>query len=407
MAEQLSLGDHIGAKSPSELVMWQREPRPRPPKLTEEEIDLKYTSKEERIVTESNREKLPNFVEALKRPNYMNLRPFYQRRRRWDVERQSQLIESFIMNIPVPPLFLYETQFNTYEVMDGQQRITAIKAFYDNELELTGLERWPELNGLTYTKLPPKIRAGIDRRSISYIVLLTESAATDEDATLLKQLVFERLNTGGVRLANQEVRNCLYQGQFNSLLIELARHPAFRRGWGLPQFTERELTNPPDSLLQNKFYARMHDVELVLRFFALRHVDHYQRGMQGFLDLYMVRSSSFTEADITFFRQLFTDTIELAYAVYGDLLFKPFDIVIGQWSNQPQVAFADAVMVGFSGHLAEREKLIALKERILGKTKELFQMHEQGTFTGRGNTKRDIQDRLKLFNAMLANIQLA
>jgi uncharacterized protein with ParB-like and HNH nuclease domain len=144
----------------------------------------------------------------------MNARPFYQRRRRWSAERQSLLIESLLINIPVPPLFLYETQYNTYEVMDGQQRITAIQSFYANELELTGLERWPELNGKTILKLPPKIRAGIDCRSISYVVLLTESAENEEEALLLKQLVFERLNTGGVELSQQEVRNCIYQGPF-------------------------------------------------------------------------------------------------------------------------------------------------------------------------------------------------
>ncbi len=384
--------------------MWDKTPRPRVAKLTEEEIDLKYTSKEERIVTESNREKLPNFVEALKRPNYMNVRPFYQRRRRWDAERQSRLVESFIMNIPVPPLFLYETQFNTYEVMDGQQRITAIKAFYDNELVLEGLERWSELNGLTYTKLPPKIKAGIDRRSISYVVLLTESAATDEDAVLLKQLVFERLNTGGIRLSNQEVRNCIYQSRFNNLLIEMARHPVFRKAWGLPSFAERELTNPPDNLIENNFYARMQDVEVVLRFFALRHTENYQRGMQGFLDLYMVRATVFNEEDITMLRNLFNDTIALAGEIFGDLLFRPFDPKKGEWSKQAHVAFADAVMVALSRHLDKREKLEVRKSAVVDETKALFEKHDEGTFTGRGNTKRDVQDRISLFDAMLTTV---
>lgn len=384
--------------------MWGKSPRPRTVKLTDEEIDLKYTSKEERIVTESNREKLPNFVEALKRPNYMNVRPFYQRRRRWDPERQSRLVESFIMNIPVPPLFLYETQFNTYEVMDGQQRITAIKAFYDNELKLEGLERWPELNGLTYTKLPPKIKAGIDRRSISYVVLLTESATTDEDAVLLKQLVFERLNTGGVRLSNQEVRNCVYQSRFNNLLIELARHPVFRNAWGLPSFVERELTNPPESLTDNNFYSKMQDVEVVLRFFALRHVDNYQRGMQGFLDLYMVRATVFTEDDVSMLRSVFNDVIGLAGEVFGDLIFRPYEPKRGEWAKQSHVAFADAVMVAFSRHLPDREKLLQRKEALIEATKALFQNNEEGTFTGRGNTKRDVQDRINLFDVMLTTI---
>ena len=129
----------------SEQVMWEK-PTPRlPSKTTDAQINARYETKERKIVVEANREKLPNFVEALKRPNYMNVRPFYQRRLRWDQRRQSRFIESFIINIPVPPLFLYETTYNAYEVIDGQQRITAVRAFYDNELELKGLEHWPEL----------------------------------------------------------------------------------------------------------------------------------------------------------------------------------------------------------------------------------------------------------------------
>src|SRR5205814_1639378 len=127
----------------------------------------------------------------------------------------------------VPPLFLYETNYNTYEVIDGQQRITAIQSFYENELMLKGLEHWPELNGRRYSTLPSNIRAGIDRRSISYFVVLTESAQTTEEALLLKQIVFHRLNTGGVKLSNQEVRNSLYHGKFNKMLFKLAANAAF------------------------------------------------------------------------------------------------------------------------------------------------------------------------------------
>ena len=125
-----------------------------------------FAAKDE-LSSSSNREKLPGFVNQLKNPNYMDLRPFYQRRPRWDSKTQSLLIKSFIMNIPVPPVFLYERDYNSYEVMDGQQRITAIRDFYANTFKLRGLETWPELNGRSYATLPEKIRAGIDRRSIT------------------------------------------------------------------------------------------------------------------------------------------------------------------------------------------------------------------------------------------------
>jgi hypothetical protein len=111
--------------TPFEAKMWAKESPTVLPRVSDDDINAKYLKREWRIVTETNREQLPNFVEALKRPGWMELRPFYQRRLRWDPERQSKLIESFIMNIPVPPLFVYEADLARYEVMDGQQRITA------------------------------------------------------------------------------------------------------------------------------------------------------------------------------------------------------------------------------------------------------------------------------------------
>jgi hypothetical protein len=389
------------AMSRSELSMWDVAPAPIGTRANDDEINAKYASREWRIVTESNREQLPNFVEALKRPGWMDVRPHYQRRRRWDAARQSKLIESFIMNIPVPPLFVYEADLAKYEVMDGQQRITAIRDFYSNELRLKGLEQWPELNGRNYSKLPSEIRKGIDRRSIAYTVLLKESAETSEEQALLRQLVFERLNTGGIELSQQEVRNALYQGPFNSMLLELARHPLFRQAWGLPPATEDEDNNPSPSLQSNTFFSQMRDVEVVLRFFALRHGPQYQRGMQGFLDLYMLRSRRFDENDLSHLRGVFDQTIGLATRLYDDVIFRPWDPETQSWSPRPQVAFSDAVMVGLSRSLDLADTLSGRRDDVLRGTRVLFETHEPGTFTGRGNTKADVNERIDLYAEML------
>jgi hypothetical protein len=372
--------------------------------MNDDEINSKYGKRELRIVTENNREQLPNFVEALKRPGWMELRPCYQRRPRWDPARQSKLIESFIMNIPVPPLFVYESDLAKYEVMDGQQRITAIRDFYTNKLELQGLEQWPELNGRIYDKLPTEIRKGIDRRSISYIVLLKESAVTTEEQALLRQQVFERLNTGGIKLSQQEIRNSIYHGKFNSLLLDLVKYPIFRSAWGLPPYTKEEEVNPPEELLTIPMYAQMRDVEIVLRFFALRHAEHYQRGMAGFLDLYFVRSRVFNDDDLQFLRELFGRTLKAAHSIYEDLLFRPWEVDKETWSKRPQVAFADAVMVGVSRHLDQADTLIQRREMVLDRTKRLFTDNPPGTFTGQRNSKKDVQDRIRLYDEMLEQV---
>jgi hypothetical protein len=380
--------------APNEVHMWVKTPRTRRPQLSDQEINEKYSSKSERIVTEMNREKLQNFYDALKRPGYMDTRPFYQRRQRWDAARQSKLIESLLINIPIPPLFVYEVRPNVYEVMDGQQRISAIRAFYSNELKLEGLERWPELNGRIYSKLPERIRAGIDRRSISWITLLNESAETDEEAMELKQLTFERLNTGGVELGPQEIRNSLYHGPFNDMLHRLTRLPEYRAAWGLPPFDEAEIKTTPADLLAHPFYRQMDDIELVLRFFALRHAEYYQKGMKGFLDLYMLRARAFTPEDLKILENLFLRTVRLVDRVYGDRVFKPFVHKTGEWGKRPQKAYADAVLVAYSSFLDKEEELVARRERIFEKTKEMFIKDTSGVLTGRGNTKKDVQDRI-------------
>jgi hypothetical protein len=352
---------------------------------------------EQRILTEINREKLPIFVEAIKKPNYLSIQPAYQRRKRWTKKRQSQLIESLIVNIPIPPVVLYETSLSSYEVMDGQQRIN---------------------NGCKYNTLPEKIRSSIDRRSIASIVVINESAATSEEAMLLKQLVFERLNTGGVNLSRHEVRNCIYQSEFNNLIKELAENQIFRKAWGVPandvkradsvdddgEFDDEEDEKLQTELEKNNLYQKMGDAELVLRFFALRNVEHFRGGLEKFLDLYMAKSLRFSHDDVESLRQIFLETLELAYQLYNDHLFKPFLAETNGWAVKSYNAYYDAVMVGLSRHLERKNCLLQRRELVLDRTVEVFKQDKKGLLTGKGKTKIDIQERIRIFDAMFSQV---
>lgn len=388
--------------STAETNMWEVPPRDKEKKLSVSQINEKYEKGEHRIVTETNREKLPNFVDALKRNNYMEVRPFYQRRSRWDEERQSKLIESFIINIPVPPVFLYEKSYNSYEVMDGQQRITAIDDFYNNRFSLTGLDLWPELNGMKYSDLPNKIRAGLDRRSISSIVLLKESAPEEEDAIFLRQLVFERLNTGGVKLERQEIRNSLSTGKFNDILFELARLDIFRDVWELPRYEEEELENHKSSIYEKAFFKKMEDIEVVLRFFALRHMDNFRYGIQGFLDIYMIRSKGFQEKDCEHLSKLYRETLETAHAIYGEDLFRSYEN--GKFTGKAKKGIYDAVMVSLSEFHNSYSELVSQKDTVLEKSKELFEKEGMATFAGRASTKKDLENRISLFRTLFSEV---
>lgn len=378
--------------------MWEKSLPPSPSKMFNEEINRKYESKEKRLLTEINREKLPAFAESMKKREYMDLQPFYQRRLRWDKDKQSRLIESFLINIPVPPIILFEKEYNSYEVMDGQQRMTAIKDFYENKLQLSGFELWPELNGCTYADLPSKIQAGIDRRSISTIVIIAESTDDPEEALFFKQKIFERLNSGGENLSHQEIRNCLYSGRFNELLLELARHPIFAEAWGIP----RDDNDP--QLGKNNYYKKMEDAELVLRFFALRNVDKFRSGMEGFLDIYMMKSIQFSEEDITVLKGIFQRTLDLAHEIYGEYLFKPFEPEKGIWKERAYKAYYDATMVGLSKHLNQAEVLIKKRLNVIERTKKLFTQPEAIFLAGGGNSKVEIQKRIKLFEQMVLQV---
>jgi hypothetical protein len=384
-----------------EKTMWKDSPKEKGVNLSVSQINEKYEKGEQRIITETNREKLPNFVDALKRNDYMEVRPFYQRRSRWDEERQSKLIESFIINIPVPPVFLYERSYNSYEVMDGQQRITAISDFYNNKFSLKGLDLWPELNGMQYSDLPNKIRSGLDRRSISSIVLLKESAPDEEDAIFLRQLVFERLNTGGVKLERQEIRNSLGSGRFNDMLFKLAQGNIFRDIWELPRFEEEELENHKLPIYEKLFFKKMEDIEVVLRFFALRHMEHYKYGIQGFLDLYMIRSKSFDDDDCTHLKTLFNSTLFTAFKIFDGNIFKTYEN--NMFSGKPKKGIYDAVMVPLSEFEDDFEKLISNKEKVIKLTKKLFDDEGVSALTGRASTKKDLEGRIEHFRQVFKN----
>jgi len=184
----------------------------------------------------------------------------------------------------------------------------------------------------------------------------------------------------------------------------LATHPIFRRAWALPPYSESEFTNPPQALLDTPFYAKMTDVEVVLRFFALRHANQYSRGMQGFLDVYMVRSRRFSSEDLTALETIYNETLALADGVFGELLFRPWDVEKSEWAPRAQLAFSDAVMVGLSRTLSLSNVLLQKRDQVVEATKKLFEAHANGTFTGRGNTKGDVNERIALFESMLKQV---
>ena len=140
--------------------------------MTEADIVQKYNEGQARIVIQRNDFLIPNILQMVEKRNILDISPPYQRRKRWNPKKRSHLIESLLMNIPIPPIFLYERDLAQYEVMDGQQRLDTIRGFFNNEFSLVNLEKWPELNNRRYSELPNRIQAGLNRRGLAAVIIL-------------------------------------------------------------------------------------------------------------------------------------------------------------------------------------------------------------------------------------------
>lgn len=374
--------------------------------VSHDEIDAKYVAGDVRIVTEQARYPLVTIPSMLVSGSYL-LRPEFQRRHRWDTAKQSRLIESLIMNVPIPPVFLYEDSYSHYEVMDGLQRLTTISNFYADIFALEGLEEWPELNGMKYSELPGQVRRGIDRRYISSVILLQETAKDPVEAARMKQLVFERLNSGGIKLEPQETRNAIYPGPLNDLCIRLARNKYLCRMWGIPEpmsdVADELDTNLPQELLENESYRKMEDVELVLRFFAYRQRMSSQKGGLGvYLDRYLKLGNAFDPQLLAELKELFEKTIELVYSVLGERAFWLWRKRATGWSwySRPTTVLYDPLMFAFSQHLEYATELRDLKCAIQDSLPSFYEQHYD-SLEGRYTNLSNIADRNDLFVGFL------
>lgn len=373
--------------------------------LTDDEINEKYIQGDVRIITEQARYPLSSIELMLSSGNY-KLNPEFQRRHRWDINQKSMLIESFIMNVPIPPVFLYEDSYSHYEVMDGLQRLTAIKEFYQNDYALDGLEEWPELNGKKYSELPFQIKRGIDRRYLSSIILLHETAKSEKDAVRLKQLVFERINSGGVKLEPQESRNAVYNGPLNELCIKLARNKYFCKMWGIPEQTKEEVSNT--ELIQNKLYKNMGDVELVLRFFANRQrseLTKYTSSFKEYLNNFLNYGNSLPSNTLTQLEKLFEETLEFLYSLLGESSFYLYRLRNDKWSwyNRPTTAIYDPLTLVASEFLDNKAEILTHKKNIKS-IFEIFYKENYSSFEGRNTNSGVVSIRIELLRKLFKSL---
>ena len=233
--------------------------------------------------------------------------PEFQRGFVWDQVRASKLIESFLLGLPVPGVFLYkERKSNRLQVIDGQQRIFSAIKYFTNDFEgkpfhLKNVH--PKWDGKSYLDLDESERFQLDDSVLRATVV--QQLDPSDDTSIYH--IFERLNTGGVSLTPMEIRKCVYLSDFYQLLEELNALPAWRAIIG---------KTTPDK--------RLRDVEYILRIFALRDFLHiYVKPMKQFLNQYMAQKRELNSVGLARMKFNFIDVCEYTLNQLGE---KPFHI---------------------------------------------------------------------------------
>ncbi len=261
--------------------------------------------------------------------------PEWQRNYVWDKARASKLIESFLLDIPVPVVYLAKTVDGKYEVIDGLQRLTSVFHYLENQYPLQRLDILKNIEGKKFQELPES-----DQRKLEDAVL--RSFELSSGAGDIHFIVFERLNTGGIKLNDMEIRNCLYRGTLNNLIKDLSTTPEFKK-----------------SLNQKGIEKRMQDRALILRFLAFYERTHHkcQYGLKKFLNEFLDTYKNASPSKIEEYQKIFEKCMKASFTVFGNSAFrlksevtKPNSKSSGEWASRPNAAIFQVISTSFANY---------------------------------------------------------
>jgi hypothetical protein len=285
--------------------------------LPDEDISVSFDPSEIDVVTQA---RTIDLLLARLREGEMDLSPDFQRRSNlWNRVRKSSLIESLLLRIPIPSLYVSEDKEGNYTVVDGLQRICAIAHFVEptalnkalklklEPLRLEGLQSLDGYDDAAFVDLPRPLQRRISETELTLHVI---RASTPQ---AVKFNIFSRINQGGLPLTSQEIRNAIYPGEWRNRVRRLAESQEFLEA------TERKIKG-----------ERMEDIELVLRFIA-----HYtlepttdrpdEQNLDTFLnDTVANRSKRWTDAEWSRIESSFNRTLLYAPRVFGDIVFRKY-----------------------------------------------------------------------------------
>lgn len=207
-----------------------------------------------------------DFLVQQYRENEFYIPDEYQRQYIWEDANKNRFIESILLGLPIPFMFFSDTDDGRCEIIDGAQRTQTLEEFMSNELVLSNLKKLTKLNGFTYTDLPEYFKRKFNKTTMRIIVL------SDETTIEIRQEIFNRINTTGVRANPSEIRRGSYAGPFMDFLKECTKNPIFIKVCPVSETSKK----------------RYDDLELVLRFFAfLNNYKNFNHRVDEFLDKYV------------------------------------------------------------------------------------------------------------------------
>lgn len=307
--------------------------------------------------------------------------PSFQRQFIWSPKQASSFIESLLLGLPVPGIFLSKDEdTKKLVVIDGQQRLRSLEYFYEGffptsykQFTLIGVQK--KYEGKSYKTLDPEDRRQLDDSIIHATIIRQESPSQDNTSVYH---IFQRLNTSGTPLTHQEIRSTIYLGEFNNLIEVLNENPNWRTIFG-------------------KKSLRKKDEEFILRFFALYFdYNNYSPPMRLFLNNFMQVHRNLKNLNKDKLKELFEKVVILIDDSLGKLAFRQ--------TKSLNAAIFDAVMVGLANQLErvsvkDREQFKLLYQELLDSPK--FQKNiETGTTAQSNSVKNRIEEAIAKFEKL-------
>jgi hypothetical protein len=350
------------------------------PVKKEYEIDiLDIPAEKRKLNTETYDFTVSTIVEYI-REKHIDI-PMFQRGYVWNRAQASRLIESLIIQCPIPVVYLSQNTDETLSVIDGNQRLTSISLFLNDEFPLTGLATYPELDGFKFSELDPRFQRHIRNRTIRCIVILKDTHPQ------IKFDVFERLNTGSVKLNPQELRHGIYNGPLIETIKKLSNISQFKKS--------TSTTND----------KRMKGEEMILRFFALhKNWQDYQKPMTAFLNNYAENNRFFDSTTLEHLAATFKSNFNKCIELYREYTFKTFDE--NKKRMKSNTALFDAQMISMSIVQPSMEQIENTdKNMVVDRLNELLGNEEFYNSITKGTTDRNtVHKRINEYTEFLRNL---